>query len=278
MSVFNCALKTTDPLTFFNWRSTLNFLMCNLNCSHYLELAKYEVKSTFSMLSFQDGYPNRWNCGAFALPLAAYAVFTNTDSLYIKKRFILNEQPSLNIQLSCSASETVYQLRLSLYSPAVLTLTPSNSTWARLCLNTLSCSAPLPPTSHLLETNSAEWQRSVEWKRAFDRLQWLKKAERLLPQINKDECTTAMAELCGRPSIRSLLTQAESLCFYKAVSVIDKNNSKLSLSAKRLEGQRSNLLKGFHNFYQTTKILSGSTPSQMAMLRLAQAVGYALNL
>ncbi|MGM9998699.1 MAG: hypothetical protein ACI38Q_04820 [Candidatus Bruticola sp.] len=279
MSVFSCNIETAGPLTFFNWRNAMFSFLHSPTCLCRFLPSTPKINPTFSVLSFQDGYPNRWDCGAFALPLSAYLKFADTDTPSLNGQLYSQERDSTwNIQLSCPGCETVYNLLLELRSPVLLTLTPSERTWAELCQNTLDPDKPLPEASAYSLNSRSLLLNSIGWRRTFYRLQWLEKASWLLPEIAPDECTKNIANLCAYNSVRRLLAQAESLCFNKVAERIDKKESKLSSYEKRLEGQLSNLLKDFHNFYKTTKILSGNLASQRAMLRLAQAVGYALNL
>ncbi|GEM_PF-2887440 len=271
----NSTCSTLSELTFFNWRQALCSALQSEAWLDFLDTCSLKINPLFSALSFQDGFPNRWCKGALLLPIAAWAQGSKADLMCLTEK--LGQQtiptPLLNQPLNA-------YVQIEAPNRAFLTFTLSNFAWAELSIHTQAV-PPWPPealsAAPSLSPILGKLIASPAWRRAQYRLAWLRKADRNINWPGPFPIAQAL-ELYHLPQLRQLLFQAESLCFYHTLLAKGRNLTSPPLSTKRLEGQLSNLLKDFHGFYRNTKILSGDLAKQKALLNLALAVGYALNL
>lgn len=267
--------SSLSELNFFTWRSALCAALQSSAWAAYLADCSLEISPCFSALSFQDGFPNRWFKGAFLLPIASWVQGTKADLAHLIKAINIQAPPLIHKNQPLDA-----YIQIEAPNRHFLTFTLSTLAWAKLSLHTLSTSI-LPTAATCAAPSFSPILRkliaSPAWRRAEYRLAWLRKAD---SRINLPQpFTMAQAlKLYHLPQLRKLLFQAESLCFYRTKLAESGNLTPSSLTAKRLEGQLSNLLKDFHDFYRNAKILSGDLAKQKALLNLALAVGYALNL
>ena len=210
------------------------------------------------------------------MPIAAWAQGDRADLACLVER--LSAEP---LHAAWQNQPLAAYVRLEATGPACLTFTLTDFAWAELCVHTRL----MPPGPTVALVGAAPSLRPIlekllasqAWRRAEYRLAWLYKADSRI-QLPQSLSTASLAELYTQTQARQLLAQAESLCFYYNQLIESKNSTLPPLTAKRLEGQLSNLLKDFHDFYRNTKILSGDLAKQKALLNLALAVGYALNL
>ena len=204
------------------------------------------------------------------MPLASWAQGSKADLARLAEA-INTQTPSLFFRNQPLDS----YVQIQAPSQAFLTFTLTASAWAELSANTLSAAALHTAPSHGLVSSS--FFATPAWRRAAYRLAWLHKADSRNSSTQAAWLPKAI-QLYNQPQLRQLLAQTESLCFYHAESQKKHHAAKPPLKTQRLEGQLSNLLKDFHDFYRSAKILSGDLPTQKALLNLAQAVGCALNL
>lgn len=271
----NSTCSTLSELTFFNWRQALCSALQGKAWLDFLATYSLKINPNFSALSFQDGFPNRWCKGALLLPIAAWAQGDKADLMCLAEKL---SQKTLPTTLQNQPLNTYVQVEAP--NRAFLTFTLTSSAWADLSINTQSVPSWPPEALSAAPSFSPILRKliaSPAWRRAEYRLVWLRKAD---SRINLPQpFTMAQAlKLYHLPQLRKLLFQAESLCFYRTKLAESGNLTPSSLTAKRLEGQLSNLLKDFHDFYRNAKILSGDLAKQKTLLNLALAVGYALNL
>lgn len=276
---FFFTMTPTNPilseLSFFTWRSALCSALQSPAWLKFLTDRSLTMNPTFSALSFQDGFPNCWFKGAFLLPIASWVQGTKADLAHLIKAINIQAPPLIHKNQPLDA-----YIQIEAPNRHFLTFTLSALAWAKLSLHTLStsilptaatCAAPsLAPILEKLWASQA-------WHRAHYRLAWLRKADSRLSWPQPLWLTPAL-ELYSQPQLCQLLSQAESLCFYYDQLAKNGNSLPPPLTTKRLEGQLANLLKDFHDFYRNVKILSGDLAKQKALLNLALAVGYALNL
>lgn len=267
--------SSLSELNFFTWRSALCAALQSSAWATYLADCSLEISPCFSALSFQDGFPNRWFKGALLLPIAAWAQGDKADLMCLAEKL---SQQTLHTTLQNQPLDAYIQIEAP--NRHFLTFTLSALAWAKLSLHTLSTSI-LPtattcaaPSLRLIAPN---FFISPAWRRAEYRLAWLNKADSHIHATQSLWLLQAI-QLYEQPQLRQLLAQTESLCFYYVHLTNSKSSTQLPITIKRLEGQLNNLLKDFHDFYRSTKILSGDPSKQKALLNLAQAVGCALNL
>lgn len=278
---FSFAMTSTcqslSELTFFNWRQALYSTLQSSAWLDFLPIGSLTTNPRFSALSFQDGFPNRWNKGAWLLPIAAWAQGDRADLACLVEKLstkLLHTTAWQNQPLAA-------YVHIESTSQAYLTFTLTDFAWAELCAHTRL--VPPEPTVALVGAAPSlrpilkQLSASQAWRRAEYRLAWLYKADSRI-HLPQPLSTTSLTELYTHTQARQLLAQVESLCFYYTQLIESKNSTLPPLTAKRLEGQLNNLLKDFHDFYRNTKILSGDLAKQKALLNLALAVGYALNL
>ena len=271
----NSTCSTLSELTFFNWRQALCSALQGKAWLDFLATYSLKINPNFSALSFQDGFPNRWCKGALLLPIAAWAQGDKADLMCLAEKL---SQQTLHTTLQNQPLDAYIQIEAP--NRHFLTFTLSALAWAKLSLHTLSTSI-LPtattcaaPSLRLIAPN---FFISPAWRRAEYRLAWLNKADSHIHATQPLWLLQAI-QLYEQPQLRQLLAQTESLCFYYVHLTNSKSSTQLPITIKRLEGQLNNLLKDFHDFYRSTKILSGDPSKQKALLNLAQAVGCALNL
>lgn len=257
-------------VNFFNWRSVLSSALCTQAWLSLLTANSLQKAPHFSAFSWLDGFPNRWYKGAFLLPLATFAQGSKADLARLADA--INTQTPI---LAYRNQPLRSYVQIQAPSQAFLTFTLSASAWAELSVNTLSAAATYAAPS--LGLVSSSFLITPAWRRAAYRLAWLRKADSRNSQTQAAWLPRAV-QIYDQPQLRQLLAQVESLCFYYAEFLKGDYAAKPPLKAQRLEGQLSNLLKDFHDFYRNTKILSGDLLTQKALLNLAQAVGCALNL
>ena len=267
--------SSLSELNFFTWRSALCAALQSSAWAAYLADCSLEISPCFSALSFQDGFPNRWFKGAFLLPIASWVQGTKADLAHLIKAINIQAPPLIHKNQPLDA-----YIQIEAPNRHFLTFTLSALAWAKLSLHTLSTSI-LPtattcaaPSLRLIAPN---FFISPAWRRAEYRLAWLNKADSHIHATQSLWLLQAI-QLYEQPQLRQLLAQTESLCFYYVHLTNSKSSTQLPITIKRLEGQLNNLLKDFHDFYRSTKILSGDPSKQKALLNLAQAVGCALNL
>lgn len=267
--------SSLSELNFFTWRSALCAALQSSAWATYLADCSLEISPCFSALSFQDGFPNRWFKGAFLLPITSWVQGAKTDLTHLIKAINIQAPPLIHKNQPLDA-----YIQIEAPNRHFLTFTLTSSAWAKLSLHTLSTSI-LPtattcaaPSLRLIAPN---FFISPAWRRAEYRLAWLNKADSHIHATQSLWLLQAI-QLYEQPQLRQLLAQTESLCFYYVHLTNSKSSTQLPITIKRLEGQLNNLLKDFHDFYRSTKILSGDPSKQKALLNLAQAVGCALNL
>lgn len=271
----NSTCSTLSELTFFNWRQALCSTLQGKAWLDFLATYSLKINPNFSALSFQDGFPNRWFKGAFLLPITSWVQGAKTDLPHLIKAINIQAPPLIHKNQPLDA-----YIQIEAPNRHFLTFTLSALAWAKLSLHTLSTSI-LPtattcaaPSLRLIAPN---FFISPAWRRAEYRLAWLNKADSHIHATQSLWLLQAI-QLYEQPQLRQLLAQTESLCFYYVHLTNSKSSTQLPITIKRLEGQLNNLLKDFHDFYRSTKILSGDPSKQKALLNLAQAVGCALNL
>lgn len=271
----NSTCSTLSELTFFNWRQALCSALQGKAWLDFLATYSLKMNPNFSALSFQDGFPNRWCKGALLLPIAAWAQGDKADLMCLAEKL---SQQTLPTTLQNQPLNTYVQVEAP--NRAFLTFTLTSSAWANLSINTQSVPSWPPEALSAAPSFSPILRKliaSPAWRRAEYRLAWLNKADSHIHATQSLWLLQAI-QLYEQPQLRQLLAQTESLCFYYVHLTNSKSSTQLPITIKRLEGQLNNLLKDFHDFYRSTKILSGDPSKQKALLNLAQAVGCALNL